>query len=91
MVPQTEYTHIRLSQGKFTFIMLYLGSIEMDCDINELCKKGTILQRNYRKTTILRSFSYNFYVKFHHHVISKSCYNEVCYKGAALYFLIMLK
>ena len=29
------------------------------------CYKGTILQRNYRKITILWSFSYNSFVKFH--------------------------
>ena len=33
--------------------------------ISELCYKGTFLQRNYRKTTILWSFFYNFFVKFH--------------------------
>ena len=34
------------------FIMLCLGSIEMDCVISESCYKYTILQRNYRKMTI---------------------------------------
>ena len=47
------------------FIMLYLGSIGMDCAISEPCYKGTILQRNYRKMTIKWSFSYNSFVKFH--------------------------
>ena len=47
------------------FIMLYLGSIGMDCVISELCYKETILQRNYRKMTIKWSFSYNSFVKFH--------------------------
>ena len=30
---------------------------------NELCYKGTILQRDYRKRTILWSFSYNSFKK----------------------------
>ena len=47
----------------------------------EPCYKGTILQRNYRKITILWSFSYNSFVKFqgkgiweplHGHIVSKS-------------------
>ena len=46
-------------------IRLYLGSIGMDCVLSKSCYKGTILQRNYRKITILWSFSYNFYVKLH--------------------------
>ena len=41
------------------------GSIEMDLVISEPCYKGTILQRNYRKMTIIWSFSYNSFVKFH--------------------------
>ena len=32
---------------------------------SELCYKGTVLQRNCRKMTILWSFSYNSFVKFH--------------------------
>ena len=45
--------------------------------------------------TILWSFSYNSFVKFHgqkiwepqhDRVISKSVYNEACYKGNALYY-----
>ena len=32
---------------------------------SQLSCKGTILQRNYRKATILWSFSYNSFVKFH--------------------------
>ena len=47
------------------FIMIYLRSIGMDHVISELCYKGTILQRNYRKMTIPWSFSYNSFVKFH--------------------------
>ena len=58
----------------------------MGCIICEPCYKGTILQRNYRKMTILWSVSYNSFVKFlckknwetqHDHVISKS----VLYQG----------
>ena len=36
----------------------------MDHVISELCNKGTILQRSYRKITILGSFSYNSFLKF---------------------------
>ena len=77
--------------------MPYLGSIGMDHVISELCCKRTILQKNYRKMTILWSFSYNSFEKF----ISKKIgsgymtafypnpyYNEVCYKGIALYISI---
>ena len=35
----------------------------MDCVISELCYKGILLQRNYRKMTISWSFSYNSFVK----------------------------
>ena len=44
---------------------MYLGSIGIDIVIHfvrELCYKGAVLQRNYRKMTILWSFSYNFLV-----------------------------
>ena len=37
----------------------------MDHVISELCYKGTILQRYYRNMTILWSFSYNSFVRFH--------------------------
>ena len=37
----------------------------MDHVISELCDKGKILQRNYRKMTMKWSFSYNFFIKFH--------------------------
>ena len=40
--------------------------------MSESCKKGIILQRNYRKMTILWSFYYNFFVKFHGQKILKS-------------------
>ena len=56
--------------------------------LSELCYKGTILQRNYRKMTILWSFSYHSFVKF---CGKKSwepqyslCYKEICYKGTGL-------
>ena len=42
-----------------------LGSIGLDDVISELCYKATILQRNYRKMTILWSFSYNSFVSIH--------------------------
>ena len=41
------------------------GSIRMDHVKSESFYKGGILQRTYRKMTILWSFSYNFFVKFH--------------------------
>ena len=40
-----------------------LVSIGIDHVISELCSKGTILQRNYRKITILWSFSFNSFEK----------------------------
>ena len=56
-----------------------------------IISKGTISQRNYRKMTILWSFSYNFFVKFHGKkdciyisIYIKICYKEVCNKGSAL-------
>ena len=45
--------------------MLNLGSIGMDHVLSESCYKETILQWNYRKMTILLSFSYNSFVKFY--------------------------
>ena len=48
---------------------LCLGFIGMDHVISELCYRGTILQGNYRKMTILWSFSYNSFVKFHGKII----------------------
>ena len=50
---------------EISFIKLYLVSIGMDLIITELCYKGIILQKNYRKVTILRPFSYNSFEKFH--------------------------
>ena len=66
----------------------------MDQIISELCCKGTLFQWNYRKMNISRSVSSNFFVKCYGKkiwepqydwVISNPCYNEVCYKGTALY------
>ena len=77
--------------------MLYLGSIGMDSVRKESWYKGTILQRIYRKMTILWSFSYNSLVKFHGKKIRRQimtvlytdlCYNEECYKGTAPYMYI---
>ena len=39
------------------FIMISLGSIGIDSVIGELCYKGIILQRNYRKMTSYGHFS----------------------------------
>ena len=61
----------------------------MDGLTSESCYKGTVLQRNYRKMTIIipllnfmgKSFgSHNMTVLY-----PNSCYNEVCYKWTALY------
>ena len=71
-----------------SYIMLLSGSIGMDHVISKSCYKGTILQRNYKKMTILWSFSYNSLIKFHgkiiwelQHgcVISKSVLKQVLY------------
>ena len=48
------------------FIMLCLGSIGNDHAMSEPCYKGTILQKNYRKMTIIWSFFINSFVKFHY-------------------------
>ena len=45
--------------------MLCLWSIAMDHVMNKPYHKGTILQRNYRKITILWSFFFNSLSKFH--------------------------
>ena len=48
------------------FVRLCFGFIGMDHVISELCYKGTILQRNYRKEkTISWSVSYNSFVKIY--------------------------
>ena len=49
----------------------------MDSIISESCDIETILQKNYRKMTILWPFSYNSFVKFHdkrpfvEHIVSR--------------------
>ena len=72
----------------------------MDNVISESCYKEIILQRNYRKMTILWSFSYNSFVKFHGKIFSSHnvtvlysnlWYNKVCYKGTALYSTNLVK
>ena len=40
-------------------------SVILDYAAIEFCYKGTNLQRNYRKMTIIWSFSYKFFIKFH--------------------------
>ena len=53
---------LKLSDLKDIVQSLYntmFGSIGTDCVINESCYKVTIIQRNYRKMTIVWSFSYN--------------------------------
>ena len=56
----------------------------MDHVISERCYKVTILQRNYKKMTILWSFSYYSYVKFHgkeifgSHKLTLQCYIKIC-------------
>ena len=47
----TVYCQKRLQQCS-PFITLCLGPMGMDSGISELCFKGKILQRNYRKMTI---------------------------------------
>ena len=42
--------------------MQYLGSLGMDHAISELCYKGTILQKNYWKMTIICLFDIILYV-----------------------------
>ena len=44
---------------------VYLKHIGMGSVISELYNNSAILLRNYRKMTILWSFSYNSLVKFH--------------------------
>ena len=61
--------------------MLCLGSIETGQVINEVRYKGTILQRNYRKMTILWSFSYNSVVKFHVRKMEVTSHNTTVFFG----------
>ena len=59
-----DHTHLLFLPVPFN-IMLY----RMDHDINESCYKVTILERSWRKMTILWSFSYNSFVKFYGKII----------------------
>ena len=74
MLPQIEckidqtgqiFRLIKIQCSPFITLCLSSIGIGMDCFICESCYKGTILQRNYRTMTILWSFSYNSFVKFH--------------------------
>ena len=61
---------VNLLESPGLFIMLYFRSIGMDCATSESCYKGSILQRWYRKMTILWSLSewslsYTSIVKLH--------------------------
>ena len=56
----------------------------MDRVINEMYYKDTILQRNYRKMTILWSFSYNSFVKFHCKKIGEPQNDRVISKSVLL-------
>ena len=76
-----------------SFIMLCLVYIGLDYVISEMCSKGEILQRNYRKMTISWSFSYNSFRKFHGKRIQSNnitvlylnlSYSEACYKETVL-------
>ena len=66
--------------------------------MDESSYKWTILQRNYRKMTILWSFSYSAFLKFHgkngNYSMTMLCpnqnYNKVCYKGTELCILPIL-
>ena len=53
----------------------------MDNVISELCYKGTILQRIYRKMTISLSFSYNSFVKVHGKKILEPQHDRVVSKS----------
>ena len=48
--------------------------------ISEPCYKETILQKNYRKMTIIWSFSYNSIVKFHGKTICEPLHDHVISK-----------
>ena len=86
-------------KAKGTVQSLYntiFGSIGLHHVISELCYKGTILQRKYRKMTILWSFFYNSFLIFHdlkfgNHNMTvfypNPCFFKVYYKGTALYLV----
>ena len=60
------------------FIILSLGSIEMDHVISELCYKGVVLQKNYRKIT---TGSQDMTVLY-----PNPCYNEGRYNVVEVYY-----
>ena len=86
-------------KAKGTVQSLYntiFGFIGLHHLISELCYKGTILQRKYRKMTILWSFFYNSFLIFHdlkfgNHNMTvfypNPCFFKVYYKGTALYLV----
>ena len=76
-----------VNQPNYNAVCYVLGSIGLDLVINESYYKGTIIQRNYRKTNMTWSFSYNSFVKFHgkkngRHIMAvlypNLYYSEVC-------------
>ena len=69
------------------FILLYLGSIPMGHAISELCYKGTILERNYRKMTLVKCHGKKLWEPQSHkcYIDIRIIRNKVCYKGTALY------
>ena len=87
IIPITE---IRCS----SFITSCLGSIGIDPVISDFVFLSEILQKNYKKMTMLWSFSCNSFVKFmvygSHNITvlyPNLCKIEACYKGNVLYFL----
>ena len=60
--------------------MLSLGPIGMDGVISEPCDKGTTFTKNYRKMTILWSFSYISFVKFHVKFFGLVCQLVILFK-----------
>ena len=49
--------------------------------LSQVFYKGTILQKNYRKMTILWSFSYNSLVKFHGKIILEPQHDHAISNG----------
>ena len=70
-----------------SFTKLCLGSIKLDCVIDESCYKGqgAILQRNNRKMTIVNFYGKRIWEPQHSvlpvHVYPNPCYKEVCKTG----------
>ena len=59
----------------------------MDCVVNELCYKGTVLQNNCRKIAISQSFSYSF-VKFQGAVARMLFYVMIVFICLCINFLV---